>query len=553
MEQHMAQIATVDPRGATGQDKGRTAAARESAARLAAIEREEHPGNLSRSGVVWAAGAAATVLVTIAEISFGAAHEAALAAFLGPRAALVAVLAGAAAWSRRDPPMSISTLRALDAGVYAAAASMIALMTAPGGGLGSPLVHGAACLAVAQGIALPDHFRRGAVRLFASLSAFVATLVCAAAWVSPPLAAQVRHPSSVPGLAAHAGALLVLSALALAASHAMWSARRALVTKRTVGKYALEERIGRGGMGEVWRARSPGQPRDVAVKLLRSDVMTPQTIARFGREVAALAELRHPNTVRVHDWGALDGTFYYAMELLSGRTLRELVARSGPLPPERAAHIARQAARALAEAHGRGIVHRDIKPDNLFLTGHAPDFVKLLDFGVARSIEPAARESSITRIGMIIGTAAYMAPEQVLTAPVDARTDVYALGAVLFYMLTGRPPFLGTEQDVIRAQLRAEPPDVATFSPHRVSAALRAVIRRCLEKQQRRRYASMLDLDLALARALAAPDLVEPREPEEDHATTAPDRPAAPRELEETSARLRLDRTPRPSSSARAR
>jgi serine/threonine protein kinase len=243
----------------------------------------------------------------------------------------------------------------------------------------------------------------------------------------------------------------------------------------------------------------------VALKILRAEPdHFDEALARFEREVRATTELSHPNTIRIFDYGATeDGLWYYAMELLEGQTLGALVKENGPLPPRRAVIIALQAARALTEAHEHGIIHRDIKPENLFIVNVSGegDFVKLLDFGIAKDV--GKESGTLTNIGALMGTPMYMAPEQVRNDTVDARTDVYSLGAVLYKALTGHPPFeRKTSLSMLEAQLMepASPPSVWL----EVSPCLEAVVMKCLEKKPSQRFGSAAELAEALTTCLRA-------------------------------------------------
>jgi serine/threonine-protein kinase len=231
-------------------------------------------------------------------------------------------------------------------------------------------------------------------------------------------------------------------------------------------------------------------------------------LARFEREVQATATLTHPNTVEIFDYGrADDGTFYYAMEYLPGFSLQELVRRYGPLPPARAVHLLRQLCGALQEAHGAALIHRDVKPGNVLVCqrGGQPDAAKLLDFGLVRARGAAGEGEELTREGAIAGTPAYMSPEQAVgKADVDARSDLYSLGAVAYFLLTGRPPFVRDSPVQTLAAHLAEP--VVAPDRHRpdIPADLQAVVLRCLEKDPVGRFPSADDLAQALARCSCA-------------------------------------------------
>jgi serine/threonine-protein kinase len=281
-------------------------------------------------------------------------------------------------------------------------------------------------------------------------------------------------------------------------------AHAARVEARALGQYQLKRSLGAGGMGEVYLAEHRLLKRPCAVKLIRPErAGDPQTLARFEREVRATAKLTHPNVVEVYDYGRTeDGTLYYVMEYLDGVSLEDLVTWFGPLPAGRALHVLRQLAGALREAHGEGLVHRDVKPSNVLLCrkGGLCDVAKLLDFGLVQTAA-AAGPDRLTLAGGIVGTPAYMAPEQA-TRPdaVDARSDTYALGGVLHFMLTGRPPFLGeTVLDLLMAHRQQAVRPLAETG-YAVPAELEAVLRKCLAKDPAERFADAAELDAALRR-----------------------------------------------------
>jgi serine/threonine-protein kinase len=279
------------------------------------------------------------------------------------------------------------------------------------------------------------------------------------------------------------------------------SARRQL---RELGRYRLTRCLGAGAMGEVYLAEHTLLRRPCAVKLIRpAGVEGERRVARFAREVQATAALTHPNTVEIYDYGrAEDGTFYYAMEYLPGLNLDQLGEQHGPLPSARVVHLLRQVCGALREAHGAGLIHRDIKPANIIVCsrGGIHDVVKLVDFGLVRVIDPGVGGEKLTQDGAIAGTPEYMSPEQAEgIAGVDARSDIYSLGAVAYFLLTGRPPFRKeTVLQLLIAHVR-EPVQPLTEVRPEVPADLQGVVLRCLEKDRERRFQDISTLDQALA------------------------------------------------------
>ena len=276
-----------------------------------------------------------------------------------------------------------------------------------------------------------------------------------------------------------------------------------------LGPYEIVELLGAGGMGEVYRARDPRLGREVAVKVLPPDFAKDDLrLRRFEHEARAVAALNHPNILTVFDVGTDDGTPYVVTELLEGETFRELLRRRAPTQQQVLA-LAVQATQGLAAAHHKGIVHRDLKPENLFLT--ADGRVKILDFGLARMAaalnedSAATTEENLTRPGMLVGTVAYMSPEQAKALPVDPRGDVFSFGIVLYELLSRTHPFRrDTMTATLTAILQETPPAPSTLDgeiPH----ALDWVVMRCLEKAPDERFPSAHELGLALDAVLKAP------------------------------------------------
>jgi eukaryotic-like serine/threonine-protein kinase len=272
-----------------------------------------------------------------------------------------------------------------------------------------------------------------------------------------------------------------------------------LASGTKLGQYEILGPLGAGGMGEVYRARDASLNRDVAIKVLPHLISAdPDRLHRFEVEAKAAAALNHPNILSVYQFGTHEGSPYLVSELLEGKTLGESL-RRGPLFFRQAIQYGAQIARGLAAAHEKGIVHRDLKPDNIFLTKDGR--IKILDFGLAKVIpskSPTALATTITRIGVAMGTVGYMSPEQVRGLATDHRTDIFALGAILCEMVMGQRTFQrATEADTVSAILNEEPPPIAQLSPD-TPPALERVIRRCLEKNPEQRFHSASDLAFAL-------------------------------------------------------
>jgi serine/threonine-protein kinase len=264
------------------------------------------------------------------------------------------------------------------------------------------------------------------------------------------------------------------------------------------GRYELHRRLARGGMADVFLARDQLLDRPVAVKVLFAEFATdPSFVARFRREAQAAANLTHPNIVSVYDWGEEGGTYFIVMEYVEGRSLAEILRAEGRLHPQRAADIAADIATALGFAHRNGVVHRDVKPGNVLISPTGQ--VKVADFGIARAVGSDA-EDNLTQAGSVMGTATYFSPEQAQGLPLDPRSDLYALGVVLYEMVTGRPPFSGDSPVAIAYKHVQEQPVPPRQIDPEVPAALEAIILRLLAKNPADRYASAEDLRADLRR-----------------------------------------------------
>jgi hypothetical protein len=279
--------------------------------------------------------------------------------------------------------------------------------------------------------------------------------------------------------------------------------QQATLAAKQLGQYQLEQKLGEGGMGTVYKARHAMLRRPTAIKLLHLERINDAAIARFEREVQMTSTLTHPNTVGIFDYGRTpEGIFYYAMEYLEGMNLDDLVARFGPLTEARTVYLLKQICGSLAEAHAAGLVHRDIKPANIFVTrrGGLSDFIKVLDFGLVKSLE-SEDSVQLTSAGMT-GTPLYMSPEAVMNPEqIDPRSDIYAVGAVGYYLLTGTAVFRGAAvMDICMQHVQAEPELPSTRAGRRIDPQLESLLMRCLAKAQDERPAHAAELLCELER-----------------------------------------------------
>ena len=300
--------------------------------------------------------------------------------------------------------------------------------------------------------------------------------------------------------------LLIMSIAATAALmgvHTINTLRKEAFRARQLGQYRLRHLLGAGGMGEVYLAEHQLMKRPCAIKLIRPEKAgDPKMLARFEREVKATAKLSHWNSIEIYDYGRTDdGAFYYVMEYLPGLSLAEIITQHGRMPPERVIHFLRQTCDALQEAHELGLIHRDIKPANIFAAqrGGRYDVTKLLDFGLAKPAHSSTDDAELTQAGSITGSPLFMAPEQAEgDTPLDGRADLYSLGAVGYYLLTGRTPFVGDKPiQILVSHLRDDPQRPSELCEG-VPADLEAIIMRCLEKAPADRFASAADMASAL-------------------------------------------------------
>ncbi|HET6798676.1 MAG TPA: serine/threonine-protein kinase [Gemmatimonadales bacterium] len=410
--------------------------------------------------------------------------------------------------SRTPSRPSVLSLGTLDAGSFVVACGFLSLMTVNAEGQILQVLLALTVTVMLRAILVPSRPSR---TLILSALAFLPTvLVCIAR----------HHPTALlPGFTpAYQKQYMTLNTilwsvlgttLATITSRVTYGLRRQVAEANELGQYILEEKIGGGGMGEVWRARHRLLIRPAAIKLIRPQMSgDPELLLRrFEREARATAALKSPHTVQLYDFGSTeDGRLYYVMELLDGMDLDTMVRQYGPLPAERAVHILRQVSASLQDAHQNGLVHRDIKPANVVVTrgGVTFDFAKVLDFGLVRldaagkqgSREAAKQDVKSVRdsysAGETTGTPAFMAPEVVLgAADTDHRVDLYALGCVGYWLLTGKLVFGGRNAvEVMYHHAHTPPPTPSTRSELPIPAALEALIMDCLEKEPTRRPTS---------------------------------------------------------------
>ena len=368
-------------------------------------------------------------------------------------------------------------------------------------------------LIVFHGVLVPNTLARGAGVAIGMCVVAVAISVVAAA-THPPTGrnAGVVFAVSTTMLAAAVGLSVFGTAKTEALREEVRTAREAV---RELGQYRLRRKLGHGGMGEVYLAEHRLLKRPCALKRIHPKyINNADQLRRFQREVQATAQLRHPNIVEIYDYGrADDGTFFYVMEHVPGINLEEMVLRYGPLTPDRVVYLLRQVCGALREAHRIGLVHRDIKPSNILVysAGSPHDQAKLVDFGLVYTADPVDDDHKLTRDGLIVGTPEYMSPEQASGGKLDDRSDLFSLGSVAYYLLTGREAFhRGNAVKTLMAVVNETPEAVTNLNPF-VPPDLLRVMAKCLCKSADDRYQRAADLDADLAGCKSAGQWTEER------------------------------------------
>ncbi len=458
--------------------------------------------------------AALALVITLAAANVGNALSG-ITSLWWLRATVLLVLVACFLILRNSRPLSLSQLRWIELVVFGLVLmQVLAMMATRIAGFvvtndvaavaaAKHLFFGAWCVLIfLYGIFMPNTWKRGAaIMLPAALLPYL--VLGYQSWQSPEFASLIsteNTSSPVP--------LPVVAALvAVYGTHVINSARREAFKARQFGQYRLLEKLGSGGMGEVYKAEHVLLKRPCAMKLIKPSSEADATaIAHFETEVKATAKLTHWNTVEIYDYGHTeDGTFYYVMELLPGMSLDDLVEREGPLSPARVVHLLRQVCGALKEAHDAGLIHRDIKPANIYAAqrGGVFDVAKLLDFGLVK--ENSGNGHAEARQGSFSGTPLYMSPEQASAYDaVDGRADIYSLGAVAYHLLTGKPPFAGENvMQLLKAHARSEVTPPSEIEPN-VPTDLEQIILRCLKKSVDERFPNAESLKQALARCECA-------------------------------------------------
>ena len=390
---------------------------------------------------------------------------------------------------RRPPEPTPRALVLMDVGLFSLLTALGGLLIWSYGTIDSPHSTGLIMILVARGATTLAPWNRGAWMMGIPILSFALVMLLAAG-CDANIAAQFRDPAKQVSIGFFVCFLTMTWLLLSLGGDFAWRLRREALETRNIGRYQLERLIGRGGMGEVWAAYDTALKHRVALKTVAGHRPGSSALARLEREARALAELTHPNTVRVFDYGVTeDGLWYYTMELLQGENLHDLVTRVGPLPEERLLRLASQVLRALGEAHTKGIIHRDIKPENVFVAelGGERDIAKLLDFGMAKAT--IMDGDSLTRTGRLAGTPAYMPPEIILGQPADARSDIYSFGATLYFAATGKLPFNDSTQiGLFAAHIKSDPVPLSAAASSPVSPLLEQLVQRCMAKEPGARY-----------------------------------------------------------------
>lgn len=369
-----------------------------------------------------------------------------------------------------------------------------------------PGIEGILFALVLHGIFVPTRAVFSTILAVFSVVAFPLVQFLGLLWIEPVRNHWVNHVglSTFYGLVVlNTASIAMFGFLGVLANKILYGLTEASYKARRMGNYELEEELGSGGMGKVYKARHRLLRRPTAIKvLLPNQIGDASALQRFEREVDLASNLSHPNTISIYDFGRTDdGSFYYVMEHLRGCNVHDLVKRHGPVPVPRAVFLLRQVASALSEAHHNGIIHRDIKPANVFITerGGQHDFVKVIDFGLAKQKDAGLGQKELTETGIIYGTPHYLPPEGAYgTDHMDHRSDIYALGTLAYWLVTGRHVFEGDPMKVILDHVQTKPDAPSIKTTNLVSEAFDALVLKCLEKKKEDRYQTVEALIEAL-------------------------------------------------------
>jgi hypothetical protein len=465
-----------------------------------AVEREEHTTNIIRLRKALWIGVVLWPLYFGTDYLMSAYVQAgSFAAYAWIRAASWLLIVGVAlvlTYVRRISPAS---LVCIDTFAYGSASAALSLMCLLHEGVASPYAAGIPVISTIRAAFVAVPWRQGVWPLGAGAISYPIVLL-GAALLRGELSSVLANPAELSVFVLYNTLILTTFVATLTGGHQVWALRRQVFEARNIGRYRLLRPLARGGMGEVWAAHDAKLRRMVALKVLRSDAPADVAFKRFEREVEATSELTHPHTIRVFDYGVTDdGVCYYAMELLEGEDLARAIARQGPFAPERCVRLMLQVSGALAEAHARGIVHRDIKPQNVFLSRMADgeDFAKILDFGIAKRAQGAAA-TQLTMVDRMLGTPAYVSPEVAVGGAADARSDVYGLGGLFYFLLTGSAPFEGNDTAQLIAHAVQQPARPSERLGAPLDPKLEAIVMRCLNKLPAERFAHAGELLAAL-------------------------------------------------------
>jgi serine/threonine-protein kinase len=418
----------------------------------------------------------------------------------------VTALMGLIAWKLcAKCDLSLPYLRVAEALVFGAPAAFFVLLHFQRLKVSSSLAEHAHAPAIVGGwlllmfcyaLFVPNSWRRAAIVLGLMAAAPIAVILAAYGLVEP--FAALLESTSYRGYLSEQVLTMALAALvSIVGVYSIGALRQEAFVAKQLGQYRLKKLLGAGGMGEVYLAEHQMMKRPCAVKLIRPErAGDPNVLARFEREVRATAKLSHWNSIDIYDYGRTeDGTFYYVMEFLPGHNLGELVNGHGPLPAARIVYLMRQVCDALAEAHSHNLVHRDIKPANIYCAyrGGMFDVAKLLDFGLAKPLAEK-RDVDLTQEGSITGSPLFMSPEQATSEEVDGRSDIYSLGAVMYFMATGRPPFNHASPLKVMIAHASEDPEPPRYVNAGVPPELEEIILRSMEKRPGDRYQTVAEL-----------------------------------------------------------